>query len=881
MKGSDVRKSFLEFFKSKQHTIVGSSSLVPANDPTLLFSNAGMNQFKDCFLGGEKRDYVRATTCQKCMRVSGKHNDLENIGVTARHHTFFEMLGNFSFGDYFKTDAIRFAWEFITEVLKLPKERLWVTIYEEDDEAGMLWKQETSVLDGRILKLGAKDNFWAMGDTGPCGPCTEIHYYLGDDLAAQSKEGFLREDGSYLEIWNLVFMQFNRAADGTLTPLPKPSVDTGMGLERIASIMQGKRSNYDSDLLRSLISKVEALSGFTYDGSSYEVRDLKTDKPYARDVAMRVIADHARTISFLIADGVNPGSDGRGYVLRRILRRAVRHAQSLELKDPFLAAVCGEVIALMGDAYPELREREALIKKVVESEERKFHETLGGGLEVLRKEVEKLQKGDLFPGETAFLLHDTFGFPLDLTEDALKAEGYKVDSAAFHRAMQQQKSRSREDRKSKGIQYTGSKLSGETSTFIGYETLSSESVLTFGELAEGSGEAGSLVQLCFKETPFYAESGGQVGDTGEIHFADLRLDVLDTQKLQDGYIVHMAEVKEGMFAPSYRGKPAALFVDAARRARIRSHHSATHIIHSALKKFLGDHVKQAGSRVSETSLRFDYSHYEAVSPATLLEIESYANEYLQHAFPVETTVMDLEQAKKTGATALFGEKYGSTVRVVQIGDNSLEFCGGTHVHNTGNIGVISLLSESGISAGTRRIECVAGAAALELFADRKRLIDNVSQLVKADERLIEDRLEKLLARTKLLEKDLEAAKAQAAQASMGDLTAQAITSSKGFKVIVERVPETDMETLKTLVDRLRLKLGSGLVALAAPSGDAAILVAGVTADLTKTIHAGNLVKEAALAAGGKGGGRADFAQAGGLQVSGIDAGLKRFLELVS
>lgn len=881
MKGSDVRKSFLEFFKSKQHSIVGSSSLVPANDPTLLFSNAGMNQFKDCFLGGEKRDYVRATTCQKCMRVSGKHNDLENIGVTARHHTFFEMLGNFSFGDYFKTDAIRFAWEFITEVLKLPKERLWVTIYEEDDEAGMLWKQETSVLDGRILKLGAKDNFWAMGDTGPCGPCTEIHYYLGDDLSAQCKEGFLREDGSYLEIWNLVFMQFNRAADGTLTPLPKPSVDTGMGLERIASIMQGKRSNYDSDLLRSLITKVEALSGFTYDGSSYEVRDLKTDKPYARDVAMRVIADHARTISFLIADGVNPGSDGRGYVLRRILRRAVRHAQSLELKDPFLAAVCGDVISLMGDAYPELREREALIKKVVESEERKFHETLGGGLEVLRKEVEKLQKGDLFPGETAFLLHDTFGFPLDLTEDALKAEGYKVDSAAFTRAMQQQKSRSREDRKSKGIQYTGSKLSGETSTFIGYETLASESVLTFGELAEGSGEVGSLVQLCFKETPFYAESGGQVGDTGEIHFADLRLDVLDTQKLQDGYIVHMAEVKEGTFAPGYRGKPAALFVDAARRARIRAHHSATHIIHSALKKFLGDHVKQAGSRVSESSLRFDYSHYEAVSTATLSEIEAYANEYLQQAFPVETKVMDIDQAKKTGATALFGEKYGSTVRVVQIGDSSLEFCGGTHVHNSGNIGVISLLSESGISAGTRRIECVAGAAALELFVDRKRLIENVSQIVKADERQIEDRLEKLLTRTKLLEKELEAAKAQAAQASMGDLTAQAITSSKGFKVIVERVPETDMETLKTLVDRLRLKLGSGLVALAAPSGDAAILVAGVTADLTKTVHAGNLVKEAALAAGGKGGGRADFAQAGGLQVSGIDAGLKRFLELVS
>jgi alanyl-tRNA synthetase len=880
MKGSEVRKSFLEFFKSKQHTVVGSSSLVPSNDPTLLFSNAGMNQFKDCFLGGEKREYVRATTCQKCMRVSGKHNDLENIGVTARHHTFFEMLGNFSFGDYFKKEAIRFAWEFLTENLKLPKERLWVTIFEDDDEAGELWKKETSVLDGRILKLGAKDNFWAMGDTGPCGPCTEIHYFLGEDLSSQSKEGFLKDDGSYLEIWNLVFMQFNRSVDGTLVPLPKPSVDTGMGLERIASVMQGKKSNYDSDLLRSLISKVESLSGFTYDGSSYEVRDLKTDKPYARDVAMRVIADHCRTISFLIADGVNPGSDGRGYVLRRILRRAVRHAQSLDLKESFLASVCTEVISLMGDTYPELRERESLIKKVVESEEKKFHETLGGGLEVLRKEVEKLKKGDLFPGETAFLLHDTFGFPLDLTEDALKVDGFKVNGAAFTKAMNEQKTRSREDRKSKGIQYTGSTISGEKSIFIGYENLFAESVLTFAEIAEGTGGVGSLIQLCFKETPFYAESGGQVGDTGEIVFSDLRLEVIDTQKIQDGFIVHTAEIKEGHFSSGYIGKVAALSVDSDRRSRIRAHHSATHVIHTALKKYLGDHVKQAGSRVSESSLRFDYSHYEAVTSATLSEIESFANEYLRNSFPVETKVMNIEEAKKTGATALFGEKYGSTVRVVQIGDRSLEFCGGTHVGNSGNIGLISILSESGISAGTRRIECVAGSAALDFFNDRRAILGKLSAALKADERLIEDRVEKLIARTKLLEKELESSKTKAAQASVGDLTTNAITSSKGFKVIVEMVPETDIETLKTLVDRLRLKLGSGIVALAAKSGDSAILVAGVTSDLVKTVHAGNLIKEAAMAAGGKGGGRADFAQAGGLQLSGIEAGLKRFLELV-
>ena len=883
MQISELRRSFLNYFHSKGHTEVASSSLVPANDPTLLFSNAGMNQFKDCFLGKEKRQYIRATTCQKCMRVSGKHNDLENIGVTARHHTFFEMLGNFSFGDYFKTDAIKFAWEYLTVTLKLPKDRLWVTIFEDDDEAGELWKKNTDVLPGRIIKLGAKENFWAMGDTGPCGPCSEIHYYLGDDVPNQSAANFLKDDGSYLEIWNLVFMQFNRSADGTMTPLPKPSVDTGMGLERIASILQGKRSNYDTDVLRAVIAKVETLSGYTYDGTSYVERDLKTDKPYARDVAMRVIADHSRTISFLIADGVNPGSDGRGYVLRRILRRAVRYGQSLGLKKPFLSATCGEVIRLMSDAYPELQEKEKLILKLAELEEVKFHETLGDGLELLKREVEKLKKGELLSGKTAFLLHDTFGFPLDLTEDALKADGVKIDVAEFQKEMLAQKTRSREDRKSKGITFVGStSITGKKSTFIGYDTTSAESTLTFAEISSGNGDVGSIVQLCFEQTPFYAESGGQIGDTGEILFPGARLEVLDTQKVQDGFIVHTAEVKDGIFEPKkFLGTAAALVVDTDRRQRIAAHHSATHIIQSGLKKFLGSHVKQAGSKVSEDLLRFDYSHFEPVTESVLKNIEVYVNDYLRNSFPVTTKVQDIETAKKSGATALFGEKYGDVVRVVEIGPDSMEFCGGTHVSNTGALGFISIVSESGISAGTRRIECVAGAAALDRLNNQSELIERLAKHFKTDSDGLEDRIEKLIQKTKVLERELETTKAKLTQGSVGDLSENASTSSRGFKIIVERVPETDIDSLKALVDQLRVKIGSGIVALAASQGDSAIMVAGITADLAKTLNAGQLIKEANLITGGKGGGRADFAQAGGLNPDKIEAGLQKLFELVS
>jgi alanyl-tRNA synthetase len=881
MNGADVRKSFLEYFQSKQHRIVSSSSLVPNNDPTLLFNNAGMNQFKDCFLGADKRDYVRATTCQKCMRVSGKHNDLENIGVTARHHTFFEMLGNFSFGDYFKKDAIKFAWEYITEVLKLPKERLWVTIFENDDEAGQLWQKETSVLPGRILKLGEKDNFWAMGDTGPCGPCTEIHYYLGDDLSTQSESGFRQDDGSYLEIWNLVFMQFNRDAQGNLNPLPAPSVDTGMGLERIASILQGKKSNYDSDLLRDLIKTTERISGFTYDGSSYEVRDLKTDAAYARDVAMRVIADHSRTISFLIADGVLPSNDGRGYVLRRILRRAVRHAQALKLHKPFLSEVCDTVVATMGQAYPELIERHSLIKKIVESEEKKFLETLDSGLEVLKKEVEGLPKGALFSGNTAFLLHDTFGFPLDLTQDALKAYGVHVDIQAFEKAMSQQKARSREDRKSKGIKFSAITVKGDKSKFIGYNNIKTESNLTFAEIAQGTGEPGSIVQMFFKETPFYPEQGGQVADTGDISFIESKLEVIDTQKVGDGYIAHIAEVKEGKFETSLIGKSAVLSVDANRRARIAAHHSTTHVVHAALRDLFGEHIKQAGSKVSEESLRFDYTHFDQVTENQLREIEDYTNSYLRGAYQVETKELDIDEAKKTGAVALFGEKYGKTVRVVFMGPRSIEFCGGTHVSSLGNIGPFSIISEGSISAGTRRIECVSGDAAIELYRARENNLKQLSTLLKGDTSQLNEKIEKLLDRNRQLERELDAFKTKLAQGQASDLTNNIKKSSKGFNIIVEEVPETDSETLRTMVDRLRLKIGSGVVALATVQNQQVHLIAGVTADLTASVHAGNLIKEASALGGGRGGGRADFAQAGGIARDKLDLSLNKLRELLN
>lgn len=874
MKSSEIRNAYINFFKSKGHTHVPSASLVPVDDPTLLFTNAGMNQFKNCFLGAEKRAYTRAVTCQKVMRISGKHNDLENVGVTARHHTFFEMLGNFSFGDYFKKDAIKFGWEFLTEVLKIPASRLWVTVYTDDDEAEKLWKENTSLLPGRVVRM--KDNFWAMGDTGPCGPCTEIHYFKGGDNETQSAEDLLKEDLRYLEIWNIVFMQYNRSTDGTLTPLPKPSVDTGMGFERIVGVMQGKEANYDTDVLRGIISLCEEVSGFKYDGRSYEPRDLGTDKAYARDVAMRVIADHSRAMAFLIADGVLPSSEGRGYVLRRVIRRAIRHGRVLQFKEPFLAKTTARVAELMGEAYPELIERRETVMKVVDAEERKFHETLDSGLAILQKEVEKLSAGQLFPGKVAFLLHDTYGFPLDLTQDALKAYSRQVDIEEFNKEMERQKQRSRDDRKSQGIAYVASKIEAPKTKFLGYEAVEAEAtlcqILPKEEGAEG-------VSLIFDQTPFYAESGGQVGDTGTLRFNGAVFQVLDTQKVQDHYFAHDCKLIEGELSQKLVGQKAKLLVDVERRNRIRAHHSATHLLHAALRKVLGTHVKQAGSRVDENTLRFDYNHFETVSAEQLEAIAAFVNEKVRGDYEVVTQEMAVEEAQKTGAMALFGEKYGEKVRVVKMGDVSLELCGGTHVKRTGNIGMMLVAHEAGIAAGVRRFECWAGRSAEEQIKKEKQERERIADLLKSDSSNLPEKVEKLVARAKALERELESAKAKLAAAASGDVLKNARVSAKGVKVVAEKVDVSDTDTLRTMVDNLRASLGSGVVALAGVQGDKAMLVVGVTADLTKGLSAGNLVKEAAKVCGGKGGGRPDFAQAGGLDVAKLGDAFNKIIEL--
>ena len=863
--GAEIRKKYLQYFKSLGHEIVPSSSLVPHGDPTILFTNAGMNQFKDLFLGAEKRSYTRATTSQKCMRVSGKHNDLENIGVTARHHTFFEMLGNFSFGDYFKKDAINYAWNFIVKELNLPKERLWVTIFENDDEAGDLWHSVAGVSKDRIIKLGEKDNFWAMGDTGPCGPCTEIHYFLGDDLKLNTKEKFLgTDDGSFLEIWNNVFMQFNRSKDGVLTPLPKPSVDTGMGLERITSVIQGVKSNYDTDLLRPIINTCENLSGFSYDGSSFVVRNLKTDLLYAQDVAMRVIADHSRAISCMIADGVMPSSAGRGYVLRRILRRAVRHGKVLQLKEPFLIKTCETAIDILKDEYPELKERTSTILNIVDAEERKFHETLDDGLQILQKTIDKLPEKSKFPGEAAFLLHDTYGFPLDLTEDALKPYGISVDEDGFNKAMSQQKQRSRDDRKSKGITFPSVKIDAPKTEFIGYDNIECEAVNI--KTVKSTSEDEYI--LYFNKTPFYAESGGQVGDTGTITFSNAKFEVIDTQKIGDGFIAHAAKLVDGGWDENKCGDTAILNIDIERRNQIRAHHSATHMLHLALRKYLGEHIKQSGSKVDENLLRFDFSHFEPISKENLEKIVKDVNTQIWENYEVTTTLMSIDEAKKTGAMALFGEKYGDTVRVIKMGD-SLELCGGTHLLRTGSAGTFAVLTESGVAAGVRRIEATVSEATYNLLSDYRTKIEEAAALLKSSDTELLTKIQNLLDKTKDQERELQTLKGRQASLQADELI-ETVKLINGIKVISSQVPECDIEALKTLADTLRVKISSGLVILVTQSN----LVVGVTPDMAGKLHAGNITKKLASIAGGKGGGRADFAQAGGLQKDKINELLK-------
>lgn len=880
---NEIREAFLQFFEQQGHTRVASSSLVPAGDPTLLFVNAGMVQFKDCFLGADKRSYTRATSCQKSLRISGKHNDLENVGRTARHHTLFEMLGNFSFGDYFKEDAIRYAWQFVTEVLKLPKERLWVTIFQDDDEAEQIWQTNTSVLPGRILRCGEKDNFWAMGDTGPCGPCTEIFYYLGDAVDSQSEAEFRKDDGTYIEIWNLVFMQFNRTAQGALEPLPKPSVDTGMGLERVAGILQGHTANYDSDILRSLIRMSEQLSGKTYLGKDYTPRNEQEDTQYATDIAMRVIADHSRAAAFLLADGVLPSSDGRGYVLRRLIRRACRHGRVLGFTEPFLYKVCASVVELMGAVYPELRSASERIGKYVEVEERKFLATLETGMGILEREIQacKGQGVSVLSGEVAFQLHDTYGFPLDLTEDIVSGFSLSVDGDGFSREMEAQRERSRSARASEIELILQRNVEPLPTSFVGYECNEYESEV-LGLFAEegriGSASEGQHLALVAKESPFYAESGGQLGDTGRISGANAALDVLDTQKVGKDTIVHVCRVVEGTLTT---GERVRLAIDETRRARIREHHSATHVLHYALRTVLGDEVRQAGSRVSERSLRFDCTYPDAITAEQLKEIEDIVNAYIRENHEVSTRILPLDEARALGAMALFGEKYGATVRVVEIGPRSLELCGGTHVSRIGSLGACVLVAEGSVSAGVRRIEAVVGRSAERYQRQQRELLHALISTLQTGEQQVLERVERLLERNRELELELERASRKLHQAKGVDLLQGARELSDGSRVVTGVVENSTPGQLREMADDLRSRIGSGAVALAGISDEGAILLIAVSGELQQRLHAGNLMKEVAPIAGGRGGGKAELAQAGGADPAKVAAALRRFEELVA
>ncbi len=858
--GNEIREQFLQYFEKQNHARVDSSSLVPHDDPTLLFANAGMNQFKDIFLGNETRDYKRATTSQKCVRAGGKHNDLENVGRTARHHTFFEMLGNFSFGDYFKSDAIRFGWDFLINVLGLPKDKMWITIFDDDDEAFEIWHNQEGVPKDRIVRMGEKDNFWAMGDTGPCGPCSEIHIDQGEHMACGPECSI---DGCdcdrYLELWNLVFMQFNRSEDGTMTPLPKPSIDTGMGLERIACIVQGKNSNYDTDLLRAIITTVEKASGKAY-GDNED-----------NDVSMRVIADHSRATAFLIGDGVLPSNEGRGYVLRRIMRRAARHAKLLGFDEPMLYKACHTVIEMMGAAYPDIKDKAGYIEKVVKNEEERFIQTLDKGLKILEEIVatQKESNSTIIPGKEVFKLYDTFGFPTDLTADIVEKDGYSLDMDGFDEAMTAQQEQGRENWKGAGGEGTSAVYKkmvdgGTTSEFCGYNDLVAEApvkaLLVDGQQVQQAGE-GSTVEVVTSVTPFYGESGGQVGDRGSIETDNGKLTVLDCKKPVEGLTVAVAEVNSGEISV---GDIASMAVDTDARQATVLNHSATHILQAVLRNVLGDHIKQAGSLVAPDRLRFDFTHFSAVTRDELNRIETEVNQWVRANTPVAVAEMGQQEAIDAGATALFGEKYGDTVRVVRMGDFSMELCGGTHAESTGDIGLFKILHEQGIAAGVRRLEAVTGADALALTQQTEERLHSAADLVKAAPQNLEEKIQKLLEHQKALEKEIQQIKAQAS-AGIGDQLLAEAQDVNGIKLVAAKVDGLDGKALRELSDTLRDKIGSGIVVLGAPQGEKASLLVAVTKDLTGQVKAGELIKPLAAKVGGKGGGRPDMAQAGGSQ----------------
>ncbi|HED2475269.1 TPA: alanine--tRNA ligase [Klebsiella pneumoniae] len=859
---AEIRQAFLDFFHSKGHQVVASSSLVPHNDPTLLFTNAGMNQFKDVFLGLDKRNYSRATTAQRCVRAGGKHNDLENVGYTARHHTFFEMLGNFSFGDYFKQDAIKYAWELLTgeNWFALPKEKLWVTVYETDDEAFDIWANEVGVPRERIIRIGdnkgapfASDNFWQMGDTGPCGPCTEIFFDHGDHIWG-GPPGSPEEDGDrYIEIWNIVFMQFNRQADGTMESLPKPSVDTGMGLERIAAVLQHVNSNYDIDLFRDLIASVAKVTGAT---------DL-TNK------SLRVIADHIRSCAFLVADGVIPSNENRGYVLRRIIRRAIRHGNMLGAKDTFFWKLVAPLIDVMGSAGDELKQQQAQVEQVLKTEEEQFARTLERGLALLDEELSKL-KGDTLDGETAFRLYDTYGFPVDLTADVCRERNIKVDEAGFEAAMEEQRRRARES-SGFGADYNAMIRVDGASEFKGYDHLELNGKVTalfIDGKAVDSVSAGQEAVVILDQTPFYAESGGQVGDKGELKGAGFSFAVSDTQKYGQA-IGHIGKVASGTLKV---GDAVQADVDEARRQRIRLNHSATHLMHAALRQVLGTHVAQKGSLVNDKALRFDFSHFEAMKPEEIRAVEDLVNAQIRRNLAIETNIMDIDAARASGAMALFGEKYDDRVRVLRMGDFSTELCGGTHAARTGDIGLFRITSESGTAAGVRRIEAVTGEGAMAILHAQSDQLNDIAQLLKGDSHNLGEKVRAALERTRQLEKELQQLKEQAAAQESANLSSKA-EEINGVKLLVSELTGVEPKMLRTMVDDLKNQLGSTIVVLATVADGKVSLIAGVSKDVTDRVKAGELVGMVAQQVGGKGGGRPDMAQAGGTDASALPAAL--------
>ncbi len=890
MSSAQVREEFLSFFEKRGHRRVPSSSLVPQNDPTLLFTNAGMVQFKDVFTGREKRDYRRATSAQKCVRAGGKHNDLDNVGFTARHHTFFEMLGNFSFGDYFKREAIAYAWEFVTKTLGLAPDRLATTVFNGergipwDEEAYQLWLAQ-GVPSGRIYKLGYDDNFWAMGDTGPCGPCSEIHFHQGDDLpcleeaASRPCRGVACECDRWLEIWNLVFMQFERKErDAPLVPLPKPSIDTGAGLERMAAVAQGKRSNYDTDLFRPILDQVVELSGRKYGASE------------ADDASMRVIADHSRATAFLISDGVQPSNEGRGYVLRRIMRRAIRHGSKLNLNQIFLPRTVGTVIQLMGDAYPELRENRSFVLEVTRFEEESFRRTLDRGLRLIDEEMDRLQRSGqkVLSGDLVFFLHDTHGFPWDLTQVIARERGYDIDQAGYEERMREQRARSEfagsGEKAISNIYHQLAERLGETE-FLGYEGQGHEGEGTLRAIViDGTSEAleagpGQTVELIFDRTPFYGESGGQVGDTGQATGSGGKTvaEILDTQRPVPTLISHKAKVKRGSLKV---GDVFQLAVDGQRREAIRANHSATHLLHKALKLVLGDHVKQAGSVVAPDYLRFDYSHFAAPTSEELERVEDLVNQWIRENAEAKTELMALADAKRSGAVALFGEKYGEQVRVVSVHPDSVELCGGTHVRRTGDIGLFKIVSDSSIASGVRRIVALTGSGALAYVRDLEHEVHKASELLKSSPKELVKRIDAIQKRIRDLERKLEQAAAQSTSVSSKDLLDQA-REINGIRVLATRVDPADPKVYRSLADQIRDRLRSGIVAIGGGNDGKALLLVAATPDLVaRGINAAALVREMAKEIGGSGGGRADMAQAGGTDPSRIPAALEKLFELV-